>query len=280
MSALVNTTYLFVSSENAMQVTNNGNSDIKIDIPEDSIRCKADEYICLSLIQHSMICDIFNVTTNNNTIVADGVSIVLPRGSYKVTDLEKIQILGLTIAFDPIAHGFVFTNSLVTTRTLIFQGDLRYLFGVSSTITIPANGTFRSTQPIIARLVNDLCISFSNISMGPPQNISNLQKAGTDITPIVGIVPLRAAPGTLNVYYNYNGSFVTQIYETDLQTVNIQTKDIFGRFISDLPRWNAVFRVDIYRRIGEDPVTKALNQILRLVRMAFLSVTIGTDRLE
>jgi hypothetical protein len=100
------------------------------------------------------------------------------------------------------------------------------------------------------------------------------------VTALCGIVPLRAAPGLLNVYNNVNDAFIAQIFESDMQSLRIVTRDIYNRVITDLPPWTAIFKCDVYRRVGEDPSTTVLKQILRFARLMFLKEATRDDQQE
>lgn len=277
----VNTTFLYCNSANA----GSDNADVTIEIPEDSWRCRDDEFIKLSLSQFSMVCNLFNITDNNNMITYSfsGNTAVhsMEPGNYRVAEyveaFNAVSGIGVVCTYRSKQNQMRFSNTRSVPTTLQFQGTLSWLFGLKpshNSITIPASSTLDSPSMIIPRFCNDLVLKIGGVFPGPPVNISNLEGAGVTSSTILGIIPLRAAPGQLAVYHNISNVFSCQIYDQDVQRIALQVCDITGTKIVNCPSWVAVLKVEIFRRPPTDETLKALTRLVEYARLNFLQMNL------
>jgi hypothetical protein len=271
MSVTVSTQYIFVSTVNATKFDED-NSEIYIDIPEDSIRANVNEFVKLTLIQHSITNTIPNVP-KTASIKIDNVSFAIEQGTYRVCDyIDKLN------SFTPLLQAkyldnpnkIQFTNTGPTPVTVDFDSSIAHLYGIPSdnaTITVPAQGNIVSPLAIIPQLVTDLVVSVRGVIPGPPQNIANLTTDGMTSTDVIGVIPLRAAPNMLNVFVNNNSAFQMDLYDGDVQQLGLVLTDIRKQKIAGLPSWSAVIKCDIVRKITDDPVSERLERILGYLQL-------------
>lgn len=286
------TTYLYVSSANTPELDK---SDVTIQVPEDSLRCDTDSFIRLTLAQFSIIHEMQNVTLGHNVIklyYPDDFQREQPEvytltpGNYRLVDLEDAFnsfAMGVTIRYIRVQNRWEFRNTKTTSTdrvVLTFDGDLRFLFGFRQGLpyaNVHANSTSLSDTQVQPRTVNDICVHLSGIQVGPPVNVGNVASNLTDTntTTVAGVIPLRAAPGTMEVFQNVNDVCTCQLYDTDVQKLQIRVTDLAGRHIPSLPNWTAVFRVDVHKRPTEDPVLGALQGILEYMRLFVLRLAVA-----
>lgn len=288
MDTLYSTTYLYLSSEQANRAdSSNDNANVSVFIPDDCMICEPTQYIRLTLCQHTILSDLYNVTSTSNTISVNGTEYTLTPGYYKVVDLQNALnafMTGVVWSYQSLTNKFSMQNTTSMNIVLIVEGTLSYLFGLrpdSTTLTIPAMTTISSPFQIVPRYITDLVIHLGGVSIGPPTNITNLgQTTSTSLTKsdILGIVPLRSAPGNMNVYENISDMMQAQIYERNVNFLNIRTTDIAGNLIADLPPWSAVIKVDVYSVPEQDPTNLALQDILEYIKLFFLHFASQQDK--
>lgn len=269
MSKLVSTSYVYISSVSASA---SNQADITVAIPEDSIRCKNDEYIMLSMCQFSMVNSLYNVTASNQTFRVGSTNYVLPVGHYKVGDLAgdfNGLSNGLRATYYAKTNKFTFSNTTASNLPLTFFGNLTSLYGLSNA-TVTANGSVESTSQVVPRVVNDVVIRMAGAMPGPPCNLDNLGRANLTTSQILGIAPLRAAPGLLSVHLNFNDCFRTILHDPDVQNLNFRLFDMRNELIQDCPPWSMVLKVDVHKRVDADPVADSLNQLVEYSRLGFL----------
>lgn len=279
------TTYLYVSSANCdANIPGNPHADVTVQIPEDSIRCSQTEYIKLTLVQHSMINSLNNVQAGQNVITVGGQTRTLQAGNYKIMDVQKAfnaLALQVSMTYLPIQNKWSYTSISQTSLTLTFSPNLAYLFGLrptSPSFTIAAGATVTSPYTVVPMYINDLVMHMSGVLVGPPVNIGNLGPIkGTTTSQILGIIPLRAAPGHLSIYQNVNNTCQAQIYDGDVQEMSFKLTDLSGTIIQDLPEWTAIIKVDIYKRPVNDPSLSTLQSILEFTRLNFMSKALKSD---
>lgn len=266
---LCNTQHIFIASKNVSSDAAN----VTVQIPEDSLRCKSDEYLKLTLSQFSMVNSLYNVYRGNNTVTIAGGKYVIEPGFYRISEIvTEFNLLWSFIQAEYLSRSnkIRFTNTTGDTLTIGFQGSLSFLFGTAS-ITIPANGSVTANDQVIPRFVNDIVFKLTGVVSGPPQNIDNLSGGDLNISQVLGIAPLRAAPGLLSVYTNVNDTFTVQIYDQDVQQLSFQLCDITGNPVQDCPPWTAVVKCDVYKRIGLDPLADRLSALVEYARLSFIS---------
>jgi hypothetical protein len=274
--SIVSTQYIFVSTANSTKFDND-NAEIFVDIPEDNVRARANEFIKLTLIQHSIVNNIPNVPTDGNLTIND-VPFVIQAGTYRICDyVEKFN------TFDPqvqatyvaIQNKIRFGNTGTAEVTLAFDKILADLFGVAD-ITIPPQATVIGLA-VIPHRVTDLVVSVRGVIPGPPTNIANLTPLGMTTTDVIGVIPLRSAPNTVNVYNNNNNSFEMHLYDTDVQRLGLALTDIRKQPIAGLPEWSAVLRCDVVRKITDDPVSERLERILGYLQLYTLMLAANNN---
>lgn len=281
---LVANTYFFVSSQNADDTSNNAN--IRLIIPEASLRCKADEYMRITLEQHCMINQLYNVTegiVGTNTI---------PQGSYSFCQLQRVMnelpIPGIKWKFDSTTNKWTVTNSGTDAVTLDLSMDMTRLLGLDSPINIAASpsGTVMSTRQAIPTLYTELLFSLGEVSIAP----LNLTNVGLDPDPenirqqvrntnTIGIIPITAAPCTLNTWTNLNRTFEARLYGENVSSMQFITTDVQGQLVTNLPPWTATFNVQVFRRPGESIEAKRLAAIEEYARLVFL-LGVATSKLD
>lgn len=278
---LLNTTYLFVSSRSSPDP-----GRVTLEIPEDSIKCRQDEYIKLTLVQHVMQNDIPNVdgvSAIQVTIPDMGsTNITIPRGHYRLAELEQHLDSAFTygVQFQYLPTQMVWQFQSVQACTLTFQGPLAYLFGArpwDRTLDLPPQTWVPCRYSVVPRAINDLCVHLTGVLPGPPVNISNLGSPDglLNTSTLMAIIPLRAQPGALNVFSNISDVAQMQIYDPDIQRLVLITTDVEGAPIPDMPHYTAVIKVDVYRRPGKDAVVEMLSGIMQLVRIFVLKLAVS-----
>ena len=282
---LINTTYLYVSSVNA---SGDFNENVTIDIPSNVMVCnKRTQYIKMTMCQHSFISEIYNIAPPYNVLVINGTNYTLNPGNYRTIDLiAEIASLNvnLTISYNALQNTFTFANTSNASITFQAPDRLSYLFGLrpnNDTIIVPVLG-ISSPYQVVPRYINDLIIHVGGVAVGPPINVTNVGQGETRINTsnILGIVPIHAAPGLLNVTENTSGMYEVQIMDDDINRITFLTTDIDGIPIPNMPPWTAVFRIDIYQKPQQDPVVQKLQEIVNYLRMFFLKTAVDSNVLD
>jgi len=262
-------------------------SDFSMEIPEDQIRCRPNEYIRLSLVQHTFLNQLYNVTETTCRIgrTTDGATYehFLEPGTYRISELTSAfneLSTGVSIEYLPKLNKFLWTNRTNTgpnETTLTFQGTLAKLFGVGSSLTVRNNLPSYSPFLVTPQAVNDLVIKLTHALAGPPVNLSNLESAIMTTSTIFAVVPVRAAPHQLNVFHNFCDSFSTDIYDSDLQRIGFRVVDSVGNVIKDMPHWSAVIKVQVLQRPNRDVVAEKLDKIIEFARLMFLQCNLPSE---
>lgn len=268
--AMISTQYLLLSS------SGQDPANVTFEVPEDSLTCGNGQFIKLTLVQHSCLNNINNVSTGFNTVTVDSSSWTLPTGSYRIMDsIDVINALQtkVTLSYNASENKMVYQNNTGSSVTLTFQGRLAYLFGLrpwAPTLTISANARVTSGNTIVPQNINELCIHLTGVQFGPPYNIANIanpRPRELSNTTLFGVIPVRAPPGHLSVYSNVTESFQCQLYDTDVQRMVFRVTDIDGNAIDNLSEWTMVLKCDVYNRPSQDPVLGHIKTLVRYAEM-------------
>lgn len=261
-------TYFYVASKG-------DHNDFSCDIPEDAIACGNDQFVRLTVTQHCMTNTIDQIQSGN-VITIGATAYSLASGSYRFVELaDTFNALGSPIVatFKPPANRFVFTNVTASAVTVTFSSDVSPVFGFAGavkSISVPANGAALSVTPCQPRAVNDLLLKLTNLLPGPPLNYSNLETNDFTRSRIFGVIPMRAAPGCLNVFKNNIEAFSVDIYDPDPQVIGFQLCTTDGNLLQNCPPWSAVIKVEILNRAGKDAVAERLDSLIKYARFGFL----------
>lgn len=281
---LVSETFFFVSSLNAdsNEAPTGGvadNADIQIQIPEDALYCDPSEYMVITLEQHSMLNQLYNV--NEGSITVRTVTQTLPAGSYQLcnlgTTLKNLNFSLVTWAFNPIANKWTVSTTDTVPVPVALSTDMARLLGFDNSFTIPALGSITSIRQALPTLYTELLLALSQVSM-VPLNITNVGKDPDPNKPdqkvratnTLGVIPIRSDPSTLNVFTNKNRTFSARIFGENINRMQFLTFDIHGDLVRNMPPWTATFKVAIYKVPEESIANKALTEILEFVRLLFM----------
>lgn len=279
---LVSTTYFFATSANG----DGTNSESTVIIPEESLRCSpGSEYLVVSLQQHSMLNQLYNVT--NGVIVIDAAEFLVPRGSYSFSRLQQTiarvtSAVLLTFTFDCASNKWTVANSTASPTVVTLTGDMQRLLGFPAVTTVPAGASVESTAQALPTLYTELLFELSGVSL-VPLNLTNVgqdpnpRQTGQEVraTNVLGIVPITACPGALNVWVNDNDTFSARIFGENISTMTFTTKDVQGQLVPDLPPWTATFKVCVYKIPGATSIDTRLESILEYTRLMFLIMSVS-----
>jgi hypothetical protein len=290
---LVSSTYFFVSSNNADDSPNN--AVIRLLIPDAVLYCRPEEYMIMTMEQHTMLNQLYNVTSGNISYVineAAAVPVILPSGSYTFCQLQKelnnLLIPGVRFLFSDVTNKWTVTNNSNDAVTITTSPDIQRLLGLVGPLILPAspNGTVVSSKQAVPTLYTELLFSLEEVSVAP----LNLTNVGLDPEPdnrkqrvrntnVMGIIPVTADPGTLNNWINLNNTFAVRLFGDNISAMQFVTTDVTGQLVFDLPAWTATFKVQVFRRPEESAEAKRLAAIEEFTRLQFL-LAIATSKLD
>lgn len=285
------TQYVFVHSDNADREVAGQNHTVTFDVPEDSMRCTENEYLEITLIQFTVINNIPNVPTSNRIYIGEQEFSITP-GTYRIEQylrqFNELNSTAVQASFLPVSRKILLTNvsdpEIDEPLIVKFSEDIAPLFGfpgMQDIVLEPAGGFAESSFEIRPQLTNELVVCAHRIMpAGPSRNVANVTAGVSkelETTDIIGVIPLRSAPGALNVYQNKIGAFVMHIYDTDVQNFGLRVTDIKKRPIPDLPSWSATLRVDVISRPKKDPVCTRLDAVLKYMSIFMLMQAVSSS---
>lgn len=256
------TEYFFVSSANG----DGTNEACTLMIPDGMFECANDEYMIVTLEQHQIQNTLYNVTEGK--LVIGGATATIPSGFYSLPQLQRV-LNGLnigTFSFSCTTNTWTISTPAPTTLTL--STDMQRLLGLPAETAI--GSTTVTGKQAIGNLHNELIIKLSDLSL-QPLNITNIAPLADQVTStnIIGIIPMTASPGCLNVFTNQNGTFQARVFGADVGKMTVSTSDLNGELITGLPPWTAVFRIDTHKMPGEDLLTAKLDSIIGILKYIY-----------
>lgn len=283
MTTPVSTIYLYLSAAKGLK--NPVTGAIMYDVPEDAFKCENEQYLKMTLVQHTMTNTLRNIPSGSTlrlTGAFGSESYPLQAGVYTIA--EAVSLINslqsrLAVSYDKHTNRMVFT-ALPGAVTATIDGNASYLFGMRpSDASIEVTGAAISRHAVVPQYVTDICVHVSGIMPGPPQNVGNVATRNSllDTSTVAGIIPIRAAPGRVNVFQNVADTFQIQVYDTDVQRLEFTVTDINGDPISDITDWTAVIKVDTFNRPRQDPVVAALSGIADMIRIFILKMAVTMD---
>lgn len=259
-------TYLFISSKDMADP-----AEFSLDIPEDAIRVGTDQFIRLTLSQHSIVNTLYNVRQGNRVNVS-GTDYSITPGTYKVRDLASAWnalATPVSITYAPLQNKFIFSST--TVQTVTFHGDLAPLFGALQDQSVQVLSSAMSPRQLQPVSVTDLVLHLTHMQMDPPTNLSNMERPELRGSSIFAVIPVRAQPFALNAFYNWNNAYSVDIFDSDPQRIGFRVTDPSGRLVEDLPHWSAVIKVEYLARPSADPALAQLQQQTDYLRLLFMS---------
>lgn len=305
MADIANTTYIYISTLQAegtnVAGVNNDNTagDFILSVPETALVCNQDQYFRFTLMQHSIINQLYNVPSDNNVITYEtGGKTTITPGNYTVYQLADLFNAGaatassvVTCSYNAINNKFTFVNSLLTTKKIYFSHYLGCCFGAwtplpkaengqntlvlqDAYIDVPAGTSFSPSQVEI-RALNELVLSVQGLTLGPSTNLNNLKedyenRYSLKTSGVLAVIPMTAAPGRLNVYENFTLTHSIDVFDTNIQQFGLVTTDRNGAKLADLPHFTCVVRVELMQRVVNEEIGR-LNVIAEYLRLLFLS---------
>lgn len=199
----------------------------------------------------------------------------LAPGSYRISELvDAYNNTGLfnLVQYLPLQNKCSFYNQSKDNMVVTFQGNLATLFGCPE-IELPAGWDqwYPAPNLVQPQIVLDLVLHLTHLMMDPPTNLSNLEGNSLNTSSIFAVIPMRAAPHTMNVFYNLANAYSVDIFDPDAQRIGFRVTDASGALIKDLPHWTAVIRVDYVKRPQHDAHLEMLTQMTEYLRLLFMN---------
>jgi hypothetical protein len=210
---IIETKHLFLSSANR---TSGTSSSYTVSFLQDTLKCKKDEMLRLTLLQFNMYNNWNSVNGNNNTIIftvgGTRYTVIIPQGNYNYYSLSlAIQnaYQGLT-SVNYLSANNTFQYVFSTPTTISFPDDDSYKTfgfaepgGIYTGTTITGDGYFRAgaLDTIVLKVTGGATPASDHA------NLDNLTGEGMQISNILMLLPVTTPPWEELVYRNDLGNF-------------------------------------------------------------------------
>lgn len=264
MDNLVKTQSIHVSSREA----GDNPSAYDVNLPREGIVCEDDEILVISLQSFKCFLDTHLVNAANNAFAINGISIILPVGTY--------AFRALVAAINSL-YGSRVCSWNKQRNSLVFQSPVAMTIDVgnaSDTLGFPPGthtGTYLEGGALdpMRRLAN-VVVHLDGLS---PHRCFNLNNHGgfCDPTSALHVIPLDAAPFS---WFNYEPTMASGMIVNDknIQALRVRFTDLHGEQLDGLlPHHSLILHMSTHLKRDEDESLGVLKQIAHLSRMQLLT---------
>ena len=288
MSTAGRITYLYVNTANS---SNEDTESISLIVPDAALQCSNNEYLRLSLVQFSIVNQIYNLSETGEFSMNNREYYIFP-GIYKIGELleylnyriqvqpvvlflnEDLEEVRVTFRYNNYLNKIEIINSQGYSLTYKFNDILGRIFGFVPNVEYLSEDGFgpvlSAPTCVVPQPITELVVHLSDVLIDPPTNLINVPDNSLNTASIFGVVPLRARPGCLNVWTNLSDSYSVDIYDTNITKLSLRVSDSRGKTIAGLPHWSCVIKCEFLQRTAQDSVTETLGTILEYMKLFFL----------